>query len=76
MKLDVADRTARVESTAALETSQQAAIQGSLVQRYGQGLDISFAQNPALIGGLRVKVGNDVYDGSIQSRLAWLVESF
>jgi F-type H+-transporting ATPase subunit delta len=43
---------------------------------YGQGLDISFAQNPALIGGLRIKVGSDVYDGSVQSRLAALQESF
>ena len=34
------------------------------------------AQNPALLGGLRIKVGSDVYDGSVQGRLENLVESF
>jgi len=29
-----------------------------------------------LIGGLRIKVGSDVYDGSIQARLNRLAESF
>ena len=37
---------------------------------------MTFDQNPALIGGLRVKVGSDVYDGSIQARLKALAESF
>jgi len=29
-----------------------------------------------LIGGIRIKVGSDVYDGSIQARLNTLAESF
>ena len=43
---------------------------------YGPGLNISFVQNPELIAGLRIKVGSDVYDGSVQARLAALQESF
>jgi len=43
---------------------------------YGPGLNISFSQNATLIGGMRVKVGSDVYDGSVQARLAALQESF
>jgi F-type H+-transporting ATPase subunit delta len=39
-------------------------------------LNINFVQNPALIGGLRIKVGSDVYDGSVQARLNKLAESF
>jgi F0F1-type ATP synthase delta subunit len=31
-----------------------------------------FAVDPALIGGLRIQVGSDVYDGSIRARLATL----
>ena len=76
VRLDVESRTARIESAVALEASQQSAIQSSLARRYGQDLSVSFAQNPTLIGGLRVKVGSDVYDGSIQFRLAGLAESF
>jgi F-type H+-transporting ATPase subunit delta len=33
---------------------------------------ISFTESPALIGGMRIRVGSDVYDGSLQRRLAAL----
>ena len=42
----------------------------------GIALNLSFGENPALIGGLRIKVGSDVYDGSVQARLAALEETF
>ena len=37
---------------------------------YGTGLETSFSENPALIGGMRIRVGSDVYDGSVRARLA------
>jgi F-type H+-transporting ATPase subunit delta len=49
-------------------------VKATLTKRYGAGLSFTFAQNSALIGGMRIKVGSDVYDGSIQSRLAQLEE--
>jgi F-type H+-transporting ATPase subunit delta len=76
VKLDLARRTARIESAASLSSDLQSRLQAGLGRLYGPGLDISFAQNPALIGGLRIKVGSDVYDGSIQARLAALQNSF
>ena len=76
VKLDLDRRTARVESPAPLSPELQARLQASLTRTYGPGLNISFSQNPALLGGLRVKVGSDVYDGSVQARLAALQESF
>jgi len=51
-------------------------VTASLTKRYGAGLNISFGVNPELIGGLRVKVGSDVFDGSVRSRLNALAESF
>jgi F-type H+-transporting ATPase subunit delta len=36
----------------------------------------SFAENPALIGGMRVKIGSDVYDGSVRAALEALEERF
>jgi F0F1-type ATP synthase delta subunit len=39
-------------------------------------LTTSFKENPALIAGMRIKVGSDVYDGSIQAHLAAIEESF
>ena len=76
VKLDLERRTARVESAAVLSTEQRTAVEGSLAWRYGTGLNISFAQNAALIGGLRIQVGSDVYDGSVRARLEGLRESF
>jgi F-type H+-transporting ATPase subunit delta len=76
VKLDLDRRTAQIESATALSPDLQSRIQADLVRLYGLGLSISFAQNPVLIGGLRIKVGSDVYDGSIQARLAALQESF
>src|SRR5687767_6299773 len=74
VKLEMDRRSAKVETAAALNPQDQSAVQGNLVQRYGQGLNISFVQNPALIGGMRIKVGSDVYDGSVQGRLNALKE--
>ena len=76
VQLDVKRRTARVESSGALAPEQQAALQANLARKYGQGLNISFVQNPALLGGLRIQVGSDVYDGSVRARLENLRESF
>ncbi len=76
VKLDLERRTARVEGAIPLPGDLQARLRAELSRQYGPGLQISFAQNPALIGGLRVKVGSDVYDGTIQARLKALEESF
>lgn len=76
VKLDLERRTARVESAVPLTESLQSGVQASLTRVYGNGLGISFVPNPALLGGMRVKVGSDVYDGSVQGRLAALLDSF
>jgi F-type H+-transporting ATPase subunit delta len=76
LKLDLDRRTARVESPVPLAEAQQASIKANLTRRYGSGLLFAFAQNPALIGGLRVQVGSDVFDGSVQARLSGLETTF
>ena len=76
VKLDIARRAARIESALPLSGPTEAAIRANLTRRYGPGLNIAFGQNPALLGGLRVKVGSDVFDGSIRGRLDSLAESF
>ena len=76
VKLDLDRRTARVETAVPLSAAQQASVQANLAGRYGAGLNISYAQNAALLGGMRIKVGSDVFDGSVQARLAALAESF
>ena len=74
VKLDLERRTARIESATPLSDALAASVKANLAQRYGQGLSVNFAVNQALIGGLRVKVGSDVFDGSVRARLNELAE--
>jgi F-type H+-transporting ATPase subunit delta len=76
VKLDRAWHMAEVESAAPLPADLQASIQSDLVRAYGPGINASFVQNPALIGGMRIRVGSDVYDGSLRGALAALERSF
>ena len=76
LKLEIQRRTARVETATALAPELQSAIQGNLTKAYGAGLAFDFTQNAGLIGGMRVRVGSDVYDGSIRGRLDALRDSF
>ena len=72
VKLDLDRRTARVENATETTPEQQASIRSNLERQYGAGLQLSFSVNPSLIGGLRVHVGSDIYDGSVAGRLAAL----
>lgn len=75
VKLEQDRRTARIESAILLAPEQQSSVRSSLEKIYGRGLNVSFLQNPALVGGLRVRVGSDVYDGSVAARLQRLEEA-
>jgi F-type H+-transporting ATPase subunit delta len=76
LKLDHAQHTAEIESAVPLATGLRAQVQAGLEGVYGPGISASFVHNPALIGGLRIQVGSDVYDGSVRSGLAALEKSF
>jgi len=76
VKLEIQRRSARVESATALGPEMQNGLKAGLARLYGAGLNLVFAQNSALLGGLRIKVGSDVYDGSVRARLDALQDSF
>ena len=76
VKTDIHSRTARIESADSLDDATRESVEKLLVDRYGTSLMISFDVNPALIGGMRIQVGSDVYDASIRSRLQKIEESF
>ena len=76
VKLDLARRTARIESAVELSADAQSGVRANLVRKYGSNLELGFAVRPDLIGGLRVQVGSDVYDGSVQARLNNLEATF
>ena len=76
VKLDVNSRSARVESAVALSEAQQQEVRASLGRLKGADVEVEFAEDADLIGGMRVKLGDDVYDGSVKTRLSRLAESF
>jgi len=76
VKLDCAQHTATVESATLLPADLQGIVQTELAHRYGLGLIAAFVQRPELIGGMRIQVGCDVYDGSVRAGLEALKRSF
>ena len=76
VRLDHIKHSADVESATPLSPELEANVRNNLVQRYGPAIETTFTQDPELIGGMRIRVGDDVYDGSIKARLAALVQRF
>ena len=76
VQLDSAKHTAKIESAVPLSADLQNKLSAGLARVYGAGLATSFAEDPKLIAGMRIRVGSDVYDGSVKARLAALERSF
>ncbi|MHB1171330.1 MAG: F0F1 ATP synthase subunit delta [Lacisediminihabitans sp.] len=63
---------ATVTSAAPIADEQLARLRKGLAASYGRDLRINLVLDPALIGGLRVQIGDDIIDGSVASRLGEL----
>ncbi len=72
VRLERDRHTALVESATPLAENVRVGLQAGLARTYGETLEMSFGENPALIGGIRIRVGSDVYDGSIRAKLTAL----
>ena len=73
-RLEVARHHAIVESATQLSDEKRTEISSNLATKFGK-ITTEFRHSPSLIGGLRVKLGSNVWDGSIQSRLETLKQS-
>jgi F-type H+-transporting ATPase subunit delta len=62
--------TSEVSSAVALDDAQQARITQELRTRYGDRLEVRFNVDPSLIGGLIIRVGDQVLDNSLRARLS------
>tara|TARA_B100000686_G_C16231476_1_gene685089 strand:+ start:165 stop:557 length:393 start_codon:yes stop_codon:yes gene_type:complete len=76
VKLDVNSRSASVESAVDLTEGQKQSVSESLGRMKGSDVAVEFTKNAELIGGMRVKIGDDVFDGSVKTRLTRLGEKF
>jgi F-type H+-transporting ATPase subunit delta len=69
LRLEIEKRHARIESAMALAPQAAADITSRLKKKYGEDLTSEFVVDPALLGGVRVRVGSDVWDGTLRDRL-------
>ncbi len=75
-RLELERRKVTVESAVELDQATRQRVVAGLAKQYGPDLVAQYQVNPALIGGLRIRVGNDVFDGSVQGRLDRLASAF
>jgi F-type H+-transporting ATPase subunit delta len=68
--------TADVQSALPLPVDLQSRVQANLESLYGPKIDTSFAHNPALIGGMRIRVASDVFDGTVRAGLDAIEQRF
>lgn len=75
-RLELERREVTVESAVEMDEATRQRVVAGLEKQYGTGLILQYKITPALLGGLRIRVGNDVFDGSVQGRLDRLANAF
>ena len=75
-RLELERREVTVESAVEMDEATRQRVVAGLENQYGSGLILQYKITPALLGGLRIRVGNDVFDGSVQGRLDRLANAF
>ena len=69
LRLEIEKRHAKIESALPLAPQTATAVVERLKKKYGADLTSKFAVDPTLLGGIRVRVGSDVWDGTVRNRL-------
>ncbi|HEV2804322.1 MAG TPA: F0F1 ATP synthase subunit delta [Chthoniobacterales bacterium] len=69
LRLEVEKRTATIETATALAPEAGQQIVENLKRKYGNDLAARFVVTPELLGGMRIRVGSDVWDSSVRNRL-------
>jgi F-type H+-transporting ATPase subunit delta len=63
------EAVATVHTARELSAEEQQRLAAALGRQYGKDVQLHVVVDPALIGGLRVEIGDDVIDGTVVSRL-------
>ena len=69
LRLEVEKRHARIESATQLSPEVSSKVASNLKSKYGNDLTTEFVVKPELLGGMRVRVGSNVWDGTVRNRL-------
>jgi F-type H+-transporting ATPase subunit delta len=69
LRLELEKRQATIETATAVDPAIRSEIVANLKSKYGDDLATDFHVDPQLLGGMRIRVGSDVWDGSVRNRL-------
>lgn len=75
VEMAIEERAVHVESATPL-ADRGARVFADLERRFGPASRTQYSENPALLGGLRVRRGSYIWDGSVSSRLERLQQAF
>ena len=67
--------TAEVTSARPLDAGQVDALKANLKSRFGSDIAVDLNVDPAILGGLVVKVGSRMIDGSVRTKLNTLAQA-
>jgi F-type H+-transporting ATPase subunit delta len=69
LRLELEKRQAKIETASEVDSSTKSELVTNLKKKYGGDLTADFVVNPQLLGGMRIRVGSDVWDGTVRNRL-------
>ena len=69
VRLEIEKRTATINTSKALDKRIEEEVRGEIKKRYPQVLRMQFQVDTGLLGGMRIRVGSDVWDGTVRGRL-------
>jgi len=69
LRIEVEKRRARIETASEVDRETGSRLVANLKKKYGNDLTTEFIVNPQLLGGMRIRVGSDVWDGTVRNRL-------
>src|SRR5437660_8826153 len=69
LRLELEKRQARIETASEVDSATTSELVANLKKKYGSDLTTEFVVNPDLLGGMRIRVGRDVWDGTVRIRL-------
>jgi len=72
LRLEVEKHRARIETASEIDREASSKVIENLKKKYGNDLTTEFVVDPQLLGGMRIRVGSDVWDGTVRNRLEQL----
>ena len=75
-RLHLAQRHVIIESAQQLDEATGNDITNKMIAEHGEGLTFEYKINPALLGGICIRKGDDVWDGTVKARLDKIANAF